>query len=120
MIGLHISISVVLFVIGFFMRYGYGKSIAIFFYRNIPKMAKEEFDEPSVRKFVGDTSMKLASIILLIAMFGFFKPENFKDAIVIGWICVAFFLFISVTFMYKYNVADILKNKIGKNKNLLK
>jgi hypothetical protein len=120
MIILHIVLSIVLFVIGFFMRYGYGKSITIFFYRNIPKLSKEEFDEPSMRKFVGDTSMKLASILLLIAMFGFFQPESFNEAIIVGWISVGIFLFASVTFLYKSSPADKIKNKISKRKNLLK
>jgi hypothetical protein len=102
------------------MRYGYGKSITIFFYRNIPKLSKEEFDEPSMRKFVGDTSMKLASILLLIAMFGFFQPEDFNNAIVVGWICVVIFLFASATFMYKPYLRDKTKNKISKNENFLK
>ena len=116
MIGLHIGLSILLFAIGFAMRYGYAKSLTVFFYHNIPKLAKEEFDEIKVGKFVSQTSMKLGSIVLLIAMFGFFKPENFKDAIIVGWISFIIFAICSVTFMYKPSVANKSKKEIGKSR----
>jgi len=56
----------------------------------------------------------------LIAMFGFFKPENFKEAIIVGWISFIIFAICSVTFMYKPNVANKSKKEIGERKNLLK
>lgn len=118
MISIHIGLSLVFFIIGFLMRYGLSKSLVTYFYYKIPKLSAEEFDEYSIRKFVGETSIKLGSIIFLIAMVGLFKPESFTQAIIMGWLSFAVLAVGSVTFMDKFNIIEkIKKAKLSNTRN---
>ena len=109
MIIIHFGLSSVFFTIGFLMRYGLSKSLVIYFYHKIPKLSAEEFDEISVRRFVGETSIKLGSVIFLIAMVGLLKPEIFTQAIIMGWLCFAILAVGLVIFLDKFNIVKKLK-----------
>jgi len=110
MVALHLVISAVFFVIGFLMRYGFAIGLAEFFYNNIPKLSEQKYNEICVRRFVGETSIKLGSFIFVIAMVGIFQPESFNIAMIIGWICFGIVAVSSVTFMDKFNIIKKLKD----------
>lgn len=109
MIILHIAISALFFVIGFIMRYGLSSDLAKFFYNRIPMLLKEEYDEIRVRRFVGETSIKLGCFIFIIAMVGIIQPRNFNIAMIIGWICIVILAVGSVTFFEKINIFKKIK-----------
>jgi hypothetical protein len=104
MVALHITISIIFFTFGFLMRYGLAYSLAECLYNKLPGMAAEPFDEYKVRRFLGETSIKLGCIILLIAMVGIFQPASLKLAVLFGWICFIIIAVGSVTFMDKTNI----------------
>jgi F0F1-type ATP synthase assembly protein I len=91
------------------MRYGLARSLAIYLHLRLPNLAKRDFDELTVRRFIGETALKIGSMIFLIAMVGVFKPESFNLAIIVGWICVIILAIGSVTFFEKINLWEKYK-----------
>ena len=109
MINFHIFLSMIFFLIGFLMRYGLARSLAIYLHLRLPNFAGKDFDELAVRRFIGETALKIGSMIFLIALVGVFKPESFDFAIIVGWICVIILAIGSVTFFEKINLYEKYK-----------
>lgn len=107
---IHIGLSSIFFLIGFIMRYGLSSRLVIFFYHRIPKLSINEFNEYTVRRFIGETSIKLGVILLTIALVGLWKPEESILAIILGWLCFIIIAVGSVTFLDKINLFKKLKN----------
>lgn len=97
LIILHLVISGIFFAIGFIMRYVFIEPFVKFFYRNIPKLSDGAFDEYAVRKFAGETSVKLGAIVFLIVLVGVFKPDSFTLALIMGWLCFIIVAIVVVT-----------------------
>lgn len=110
-IKLHIVISLIFFTIGFCMRYGLAKNLVQYFYDRIPKLSKEEFNEYRVRRFIGETSIKLGVVILTIAVVGMVQPESLTLALILGWICFAVLAIGSVTFLEKIDLFERIRQK---------
>ncbi len=106
MIYLHFIIAGLFMVIGFCMRFGLWKSLVADAYRHIPRFKNQEFDEFEVRRFVGETSVKLGFIILAIAVVGVFDKKDFDLAVIFGWICFIIYAVASVTFIDKVDIFD--------------
>lgn len=111
-IKLHIAISLIFFAIGFCMRYGLAKSLVQYFYHTIPKLSKEEFNESRVRRFIGETSIKLGVLILTIAVVGMVQPESLTLAVILGWICFAVLAVGSITFLEKIDLFQKVRQRI--------
>lgn len=114
-VSIHIGLSLVFFLIGFLMRYGFAKSFAVYLHRRIPHLSQNDFNEYTVRRFVGETSIKLGSVIFLIAMVGLFKPESFNQAMIMGWLCFLVLAVGSITFMDKLNLIEMYKRAKASN-----
>ncbi len=108
-VNLHIAIGLVFFLLGFFMRHGPSGSLALYLYSMLPYLSRKEFDEIIARRFIGETSVKLGSVVLMIAMVGILKPESFNLAIVVGWISFFILAIGSVTFMEETNLVKKYK-----------
>lgn len=109
MIYLHILICCILFLFGILMRYGLARGLPEYLYRRLPGMATEAFNEYKVRRFLGETSIKLGCIILMIVLVGIFQSSSFTLAIFLGWICFVIVAVGSVTFMDKTDIFKKLK-----------
>lgn len=106
MINLHFTIAGVFLLIGFCMRFGLWQKLVVYAYERIPKLNRNKFDEFEVRRFVGETSIKLGVIILTIALVGVFDKKDFNLAMLLGWICLILYAFASVTFADKIDIFD--------------
>ena len=118
LVTIHFIISLVFFFIGFLMRYGLANSLAVYFHGKLPNLSKVDYEELVVRRFIGETSIKLGTMILMIALYGLLLPESFTQAIIIGWICFIILAIGSVSFFDKMNlVASYKRAKAAKKQS---
>lgn len=103
-------------VVGFCMRFGLWKSLVTDAYKRIPRFKNQEFDEFEVRRFVGETSVKLGFIILAIAIVGVSDKKDFDLAVVFGWISFIIYAVASVTFIDKVDIFDKRRKARQKSK----
>lgn len=115
MVKLHFLICIFFFVFGFGMRYGLMHNLMMFFYKTIPKLHRKPFVEYDVRRFLGETSIKMGSIIFLIAIVGIVSPDDLFMAILLGWLC--FFIITAASVTSLIDRVDIFdKRRVAKQK----
>lgn len=116
MVYLHFAIAGILFTFGLIMRFGLGNKLVAFGYRHIPKYKRVAFDEFDVRYFMGETSIKLGMILLMIAIVGLVSPDKLKQALIIGWTCFIIYAVLSVTFIDKLDIFEKRRREKRKEK----
>ena len=106
MINLHFIIAGIFLLIGFCMRFGLWNQLVVYAYKNITKLSRQKFDEFEIRRYIGETSIKLGFIILMIALVGVFDRKDFNLAMVFGWFSFIFYAIASMTFAEKIDIFD--------------
>jgi hypothetical protein len=110
-IALHIGISLLFFGLGIIMRYSARPGMLLFFYKRISLLSSKDYNETEIRRFVGETSVRLGGIPFLIAMVELFEPASGVSAVLAGWLCFIVVAVGSFTFMEKTNIFSRIKRK---------
>jgi|GEM_PF-4708132 len=107
----HIIFSGLFFIVTIIMRWGLAKQFVLFCYELIPKLRSKEFDEPEVRRFIGETSKKMGVVVLMIALIMIIEPAYSTDALIAGWGAFALILIGSMTFFGKLDIVKWFKTR---------
>lgn len=105
MILLHFILGGALLFMGFSMRFGllevfveYCKQLATSHNKN------REFENHEIRIFIGELSIKLGFILIIISILGMLDSNSLFLAVIIGWMAFIFVLIGSFTFFDKTNI----------------
>lgn len=97
------------------MRFGLASWLVVYCYERIPGLDNEAFDETVIRRYIGETSIKLGMIVLFIAFVGVFRPDSFHLATIIGWVAFIIAGYFLVVLKDRYNVFKKRRKRKGKS-----